>query len=305
MPKNNITHVGIIGTGVIGTSWATHFLNKGMEVTAIDPAPDAEKKLRAGVAANAPEASQDLLHFEKDLAKAVQDVQFVQENALERVGFKKQLFKKLDAATAPSVILASSSSSITASEFQMGTAHPERVVLGHPFNPPHLIPLVEVCGGRTTSEETVEMTMAFYRSIGKEPIRLHKEIKGHIANRLQAALWQEASYLVQQGVASTEDIDLAISHGPGLRWALLGPFLNLDLSGGEGGIRHTLEHLGTAINSILNDLGKVEMNPELIALLSNGVSEQLEGKDLSKILQQRNDLLAALLELKNKTTALP
>jgi len=305
MLQQNIKHIGVIGTGVIGTSWATYFLSKGFEVTASDPAPGAEKNLRAAIAANDPTLPLNLVHFESDPEKAVRDVQFVQENGPERLNFKQELFKRLDACTDPSVLLVSSSSGITPSEFQSHAKHPERILLGHPFNPPHLIPLVEVCGGKATSEEAIQQTLAFYTAIGKKPIRLNKEMKGHVANRLQAALWQEAFYLVQQGVASAEDVDLAISHGPGLRWALLGPFLNLYLSGGPGGIKHFLEHVGPSIQTWLNDLGKIEINDELIVLLSKNIDGMLEGKDISKIAEDRNRVLLALMEMKGQTENLP
>jgi len=160
------------------------------------------------------------------------------------------------AAVPSDSLIATSSSGILISDIQDAAAYPERVLLGHPFNPPHLIPLVEVVGGRLTCEDAIKKALAFYGSIGKKPIRIRREVKGHIANRLQAALWREAFFLVEQGIASVEDVDTAIAHGPGLRWALLGPFLNLHLSGGAGGIAHVLEHLGPPIESWWRDLGE-------------------------------------------------
>ncbi|TWI20327.1 3-hydroxyacyl-CoA dehydrogenase NAD-binding domain-containing protein [Sphingobacterium siyangense] len=303
--SNKIKHVAVIGTGVIGISWVTYFLSKGLEVTASDPAPDAEERLRKGITLNNPDISLELLHFEVDPVKAVKGVQFVQENGPERLEIKQELFAKLDAATDPSVLIVSSSSGIQASEFQMSAKHPERILLGHPFNPPHLIPLVEVCGGKATSEEAVLQTIEFYKSIGKKPIRLLKEKKGHVANRLQAALWQEAFYLVKEGVASIEDIDLAISQGPGLRWALLGPFLNLHLSGGNGGIKHVLEHLGPPMESWMKDLGTIEIDQNLIELISTELSNVLKGKDLQKIIDDRNKVLLDLMDMKSKAVELP
>lgn len=305
MTADKINRVAVIGTGVIGASWVIHFLSKGLEVTASDPGGDAEKKLRDYLATHAPQLSPDGLHFEKEAEKAVQGAQFVQENGPERPDLKKALFKQLDAATDPSVLLVSSSSGIAASLFQSEASHPERILLGHPFNPPHLIPLVEVCGGRATAEWAIQKTIGFYEATGKRPIRLHKEMKGHVANRLQAALWQEAFYLVQQGVASAEDIDLAISQGPGLRWALLGPFLNLHLSGGEGGIKHSLEHLGPPMQSWMQDLGRVEINEDLISLLSDEVSRELQGRDLPELVRARNKVLVTLMALKSSDANLP
>ncbi|MDB5143437.1 MAG: lcdH [Mucilaginibacter sp.] len=305
MAEQKITHVGVIGTGVIGISWATNYLRKGLTVIASDPAPNAEKLLRAGVKENDPAIDQDKLQFILDPQKAVENVQFVQENGPERLEIKQQMFKSLDEASDPGVLLVSSSSGIRASEFQMVAAHPERILIGHPFNPPHLIPLVEVVGGKATSEDAVQRTIDFYRLLGKKPIRLLKEMKGHVANRLQAALWQECFYLVQQGVTTADDIDVAISQGPGLRWAILGPYLNLYLSGGPGGIRHVLEHLGPPMEEWMKDLGKIEINAELTDLISDDLAKMLEGRDLEKIILERNEVLLALIDLKVKATDLP
>lgn len=281
MLYKKIKHIAIVGTGVIGSSWATLFLEKGLRVTATDIAAGAEQKLRNQIFQNAPNLSQELLTFEESLEEAVKNVQFVQENGSEQTDLKQELFRKLDSCTPPDVLLVGSSSGIIPSLLQTGTSYPERILLGHPFNPPHLIPLVEVCGGEHTSDEAVERTIEFYRSVGKKPIRLKKEIKGHVANRLQAALRQEAFYLVQQGVASAEDIDMAITEGPGLRWALPGPFVNLHLGGGSGGARHFLNHFGPAIQSWIKDLVRVTMNKDLIVMLSDEVGKMVQKKNLT------------------------
>ncbi len=304
MYKKEIRHVAIIGTGVIGTSWATLYLEKGFRVTATDIAKDAEQKLRAGIYKNAPHLSQELLQFEESLEEAVKDVQFVQENGPEQKEFKQELFRNLDAFTSPGVLLVSSSSGIIPTVFQEKAMHPERILLGHPFNPPHLIPLVEVCGGEKTDHRAVLRTIEFYQSIGKKPVHLKKEMAGHVANRLQAALWQEAFYLVKEGVISIKDIDTAISEGPGLRWALLGPFMNLHLSGGEGGIRHFLEHLGPPIESWIKNLGTVSIDDDLINVLDEGVKDLLKEKKLSQLIEERDLLLHELKTLKEKTKEL-
>ena len=176
------------------------------------------------------------LSFHAELEAALEGADFVQENGPEKEDLKIELFRRMDAVLPPDVILVSSSSGLLMSRVQSACRHPERVLLGHPFNPPHMIPLVEVIGGEKTSAQAVEQAMAFYTAIGKRPIHPRKEVKGHIANRLQAALWREAFHLVDQGVATVSDIDTAIAYGPGLRWALMGPFVNLHLSGGEGGM---------------------------------------------------------------------
>ncbi len=301
---NTIRKIAVVGTGVIGASWVIYFLEKGFQVNAYDASPDAEFKLREYILRMAPEVSQDDLTFVRSLEEVVKDVQFVQENGPERLEIKQEIFEQLDSLTSPDVLLVSSSSGVTPSLFQAKARHPERILLGHPFNPPHLIPLVEVCGGEKTSEEAVLKTISFYKVIGKKPIRLYKEMKGHVANRLQVALWQEAMYLVLQGVASVEDIDTAIAEGPGLRWSLLGPFMNLHLSGGAGGIKHMLEHLGPPMESWLDDLGKVKIDKNTIEQITGQVNRYVSGKDFSVMVKERDTLLKELIARKKETKEL-
>jgi 3-hydroxyacyl-CoA dehydrogenase len=200
------------------------------------------------------------------------------------------------------VVLASSSSGLLPSVIAGGAGkHPERVLVGHPFNPPHLIPLVEVVPGERTSDTAVERAMAFYTAVGKKPIRVRQEVPGHIANRLQAALWQEAYSLVDRGVATVADIDTAIANGPGLRWAVLGPFLNQHLSGGAGGIAHILEHLGPPTEAWWRDLRSVTLTPELVAKLVAGVDDELAGTDTAELVARRDTVLNALLAAKART----
>ena len=307
-----VERVAVVATGVIGASWATVFLARGLQVAAADPAPGAEDALRRAVEAQwpameamgglAPGASPDSrLRFAASPEEAVADARFVQENGPERLDLKRDLFRRLDEAAPADAVLATSSSTLTVSEIQGACArHPERVVLGHPFNPPHLIPLVEVAGGRATSEEVVERAMGFYRALGKHPIRLKKEVRGHVANRLQAALWQEAFNLVANGVASVADVDAAIAHGPGLRWALLGPFLNLHLSGGAGGIGELFEKpLWQATEGMWRDLGSVSVDTELGRRVAAGVAEELAAHGgRERIVRERDRALLALLRSK-------
>lgn len=304
----------MVGTGVIGASWAAHFLGRGLDVIATDPAPGAEQRLRADVDAHWPTiarfgvadgASTDRLRFITDPAAAAAEADFVQENGPERPEIKEALFATLDAAARPDVVLASSSSGLLPSAIARGApAHPERVLVGHPFNPPHLVPLVEVVPGERTSDAAVERAMSFYTAVGKRPIRLRHEVPGHLANRLQAALWREAYSLVDRGVASVADIDTAISQGPGLRWAVLGPFANQHLSGGEGGIAHVLEHLGPPTEAWWRDLGDPTLTPELVAKLVDGVAAELDGIDTAELVARRDAVLHALLIAKS-TTELP
>ena len=307
MSAGQVQRVAVVGTGVIGASWVAYFLARGLDVTATDPADGAEERLRAAVARHWPTlqamglaagASPDRLRFCAQLEDAVADADFVQENGPERVDLKTALYARMDAAAPPTALLASSSSGLAVSAMQSGCRHPERVVLGHPFNPPHLIPLVEVGGGAHTAPEAVARAMDFYTAIGKKPIHVQREIKGHIANRLQAALWREAFHLVDQGVASVADIDTAIAHGPGLRWALMGPFLNLHLSGGAGGIAHLLDHLGGPIESWWQDLGAPTMHAALKARIAAGVSEALAGRSEAELERARDQLLMDLMAAK-------
>ncbi|MGK6309431.1 3-hydroxyacyl-CoA dehydrogenase NAD-binding domain-containing protein [Variovorax sp. DT-64] len=302
-----ITRVAVVGTGVIGASWAAWFLAQGLDLDATDPSPGAEARLREAVAQHWPTlerfglaqgASMERLQFHASLEDALREADFVQENGPERLDFKIDLFRRMDAAAPLHAILASSSSGLTVSGMQSGCAHPERVVLGHPFNPPHLIPLVEVIGGERTSADAVERAMAFYAAIGKRPIHVKREVKGHIANRLQAALWREAFHLVEQGVASVADIDTAISQGPGLRWAVMGPFMNLHLSGGAGGIAHVLAHLGGPIEDWWKDLGSSAMTQALKQQVAEGVAAELGERHESELERTRDTLLLNLIRAK-------
>ncbi|MGV3653809.1 MAG: 3-hydroxyacyl-CoA dehydrogenase NAD-binding domain-containing protein [Noviherbaspirillum sp.] len=306
--------IAIVGAGVIGTSWAACFLAQGFKVAVTDPAPDAEQRLRAGLVewwpaleefGLAPGASMDKLSFCADLAEAVKGAAFIQENGPERLDAKHAMLAAIEAAAPPDALIASSTSGLLISDIQAGMKHPERLVLGHPFNPPHLIPLVEVLGGKATSEENVAKAMDFYASIGKKPIRLNREVKGHVANRLQVALWREAFSLVEQGIASVKDIDTAIAHGPGLRWALLGPFLNLHASGGAGGIEHTLRHLGPAQREWARDLGTYPETDDYIEPIAQGVDDALQGYDFKATLRERDALLVKLIAAKKKAGQIP
>jgi carnitine 3-dehydrogenase len=311
-----VTRVAIVGTGVIGASWATAFLAAGMDVVASDPAPGAEDALRRTVDTQWPVmaqvglssgASKERLRFTASPEDAVADVGFVQESGPERLDVKRELFRRLDQAAPPDIPFATSASTIMISEFQDACIrHPERVVLGHPFNPPHLIPLVEVGGGKQTSPDAIELALNFYRAMGKHPIHLRREIMGHVANRLQAALWQEAFNLVNAGVASVADVDAAIAHGPGLRWSLLGPFLNLHLSGGKGGIGALFDKpLWQATEGMWRDLGSLSVDADLGSRVMAGVTDEIGARDLTELVRQRDEALVKLLKLKAASESLP
>ena len=307
---SDIKRVAIIGTGVIGASWAALFLAKGLDVTATDVAPGAEKRLRDYIDAAwpaltdlglAPGASPSRLKFASDLKAAVAGAQLVQENGPERIDFKRQLYGELDALLPPDAIIASSSSGLTMSEIQTGAAsHPERCVIGHPFNPPHLIPLVEIVGGNKTSESTIERVSAFYAALGKRTIRLHKEVPGHVANRLQAALWREIVYLISEGVVSVEDADTAVSWGPGLRWGVMGPTLLFHLGGGAGGIDHFFDQFTGPMTAWWKVLGNPQITPEVRRTVTQGVMEEAGNLSLEALATQRDAVLLGLLKLRAK-----
>jgi len=310
-----IERAAVVGTGVIGASWTALFLAAGLDVVATDPAPDAENRLRRDVDDHWPVlerlgvavgADRDRLQFVDDVSEAVSTAEFVQENGPERIEIKRALFAELDAATPSGVVIASSSSGLGPTDIQRDcTTEPERVLVGHPFNPAHLIPLVEVVAGQVTSEAATNTAIEFYRSIGKHPIRVRVELPGHIANRLQAALWREAYALVERGAATVADIDVAISSGPGLRWALLGPFVNQHLSGGPGGLSHVLEHLGPPMVEWWQSFETPDLTPELAALLVDGVDDELRGVEEDAMVRERDALLEQLLIAKAHCTNFP
>jgi len=302
----DVKRVAVVATGVIGASWAAYFLARGLEVEATDPSPGAEARLREAVAQHWPTmvrfgladgASPERLRFHPRLEDAVAEADFVQENGPERIDIKTDLFRRMDAAAPPAALLASSSSGLAISAVQSECRHPERVVLGHPFNPPHLIPLVEVVGGAQTSAEAIARAMAFYSAIGKRPIHVRREVKGHIANRLQAALWREAFHLVEQGVASVADIDTAIAHGPGLRWALMGPILTFHLAAGDGGIGSMLDHFGPALLEPWTRLEAPVLTPELRDRVVAGATEAANGSSVAELARRRDAFLVDLLLL--------
>ncbi|MEI6107318.1 MAG: 3-hydroxyacyl-CoA dehydrogenase NAD-binding domain-containing protein [Opitutae bacterium] len=310
--EHTIRRVAIVGTGLIGASWAAHFLARGLDVVGTDPAPHAEQALRNYVErvwpvltqiGLAPGADRKRLGFSGDVKAALTGADFVQENGPEREDIKVRLFAEMDSLLPAEVIIASSSSTLAMSVLQRECRHPERCVLGHPFNPPHLIPLVEVVGGRRTSRETLERVEQFYTRMGKRTIRLHKEIAGHVANRLQAALWREAAHLVAEGVVSVADVDAAVSEGPGLRWSVMGPNLVFHLGGGAGGMAHFMEHLSGPFSRIWADLGRPELTPELKATIIAGVEAEAAGRSREELEGIRDRAILSLLALRQGQAA--
>src|SRR6201991_317895 len=299
--NREIKNIAIVGTGVIGASWAALYLARGLNVVATDPAPNAEANLRRYIDAAwkdlsalgiSPNGSRDHLQFTLDMKEAVSNADLVQENGPERKDFKIKLFADMDAATPKDSIIASSSSGLTMSVMQSGCKYPERCVIGHPFNPPHMVPLVEVVAGAKTSPETVERAISFYTSIGKRAIHVRKEVVGHVANRLQAALYREVVYLIEQGVLDVSDSDAAFCWGPGLPSGVMGPNLLFHLGGGQGGIQHFMDQFTGPLATWWKDLGKItDFSPEVKQLIIKGVESEAGGRSVSELEHERDAML--------------
>ncbi|MBI6954733.1 L-carnitine dehydrogenase [Pseudomonas sp. B21-023] len=294
-----------LGSGVIGSGWVARALAHGLDVIAWDPAPGAEAALRKRIA-NAwpalekqgltPGASQDRLRFVTTIKECVRDADFIQESAPERLDLKLDLHAKISAAAKPDAIIGSSTSGLLPSEFYASATHPERCVVGHPFNPVYLLPLVEIVGGRNTSPEAIEAAKSIYTSLGMRPLHVRKEVPGFIADRLLEALWREALHLVNDGVASTGEIDDAIRFGAGLRWSFMGTFLTYTLAGGDAGMRHFMAQFGPALNLPWTYLPAPELTDKLIDDVVEGTSQQLGEHSIAALERYRDDTLLAVLE---------
>lgn len=293
----------VIGAGVIGASWTALFLASGRDVAVFDPVDGAEKTVRDYVDRAWPtltelglavEGRRGALSFRASATEAVRDADFVQESVPERIAMKHALYAELEPILKPGAIVASSASGLTLSEMQAGWSDPARFVLGHPFNPPHLIPLVEVMGNARTAGGTVEAAERFYRAVGKVTIRVNREVPGHVANRLQAALWREAIHLVKTGVASVEDVDTAVWAGPGLRWAAMGPTMLFHLGAGEGGLAEFCERYTDSFNRWWDDLGVLHLDRDLAGALTSGVANEAAGEDQGRLSARRDAMIAAM-----------
>lgn len=304
--REAIRTVCVVGAGVIGAGWAARYLAHGLEVVATDPAPDAEERLRAKVALAwpaleqiglDPAASQSRLSFRADLDRAVEGADFVQESAPEREDLKRRLLAQIDHAAPPDVLIASSSSGLLPTRIQADCRHPGRVLIGHPFNPVYLLPLVEVVAGRATAPEAVDGALRFYRAMGMRPLLVRTEIEGYIADRLQEALWRESLHMVAEGVATTGEIDDAVVYGPGLRWALMGTNLTFHLAGGDEGMAHMLRQFGPALKLPWTKLVAPELTDELVERMVEGTQAQAGGRSISELERRRDEFLVRLLAL--------
>lgn len=293
----DVRTITCVGVGVIGGGWVAYFLAHGYRVVAWDPAPDAETRLRHLVDSAWPAltelglaegASRDNLVIEPDLAAAVADADFIQESAPESLDLKIKLLADIDAVTPPHVVVSSSTSGFGMSEMQVGCVRPERTVVAHPFNPPYLIPLVEVVGGVKTSPDVVAWTSAFFRHAGKSVITMDREVPGFIANRLQEAMWREALHMLAAGEATVEQIDLAITDGPGLRWPIHGPCMTFHLAGGQGGMAHMLDHFGPSLEAPWTRLVSTELTPQLRDAVVAGCEREADGHSIDELIAERD-----------------
>jgi carnitine 3-dehydrogenase len=304
----DVEQVTCVGAGVIGGGWVAYFLARGYRVVAWDPAPDAEQRLRHLVGAAWPAltelglaegASVGNLTVAPTLAEACAGADFVQESAPEDLDLKRTLLADISAATPEDVVISSSTSGYGMTEMATQALErgvpADRLVVGHPFNPPYLIPLVEVVGGEQTSADAVEWAAEFFTLAGKSVIKMSREVPGFVANRLQEALWREALHMVENGEATVEEIDLSITDGPGLRWALQGPMLTFHLAGGQGGMAHMLDHFGPSLLSPWTRLAAPELTPELRDAVVEGCEREADGRSIDDLVAERDRGVIAIL----------
>jgi carnitine 3-dehydrogenase len=306
----NNEKIGIIGSGVIGASWSALFLASGYEVVNYDPKPNnKEETLRyiekawshlEDLGSATEGGSPSRISFTSDPAKAVEGCGFIQESVPERLNIKHETYGRIEPALLECAIISTSSSGLLLRQMQAGLKDPSRLILGHPFNPPHLIPLVELLGNELTAEGVLDRAAQFYETCGKVTIRVNKEVPAHVANRLQAALWREAISLVAEGVASVEDVDKAVTAGPGLRWSVMGPHMLFNLGSGGGGIETFCERFGPSFQTWWETMGTPDLTSEVISLLQKGIVQEEAGRDFDTLAAERDaKLIASIKALRN------
>ena len=298
----------VIGAGTIGVSWAALFAAHGMSVRVTDPRPDAgevvEQSVRqfAQTLPGGPQDADDLLSriavVSQDEAVAGADV--VQENGPERLELKQELFADVERVAPRTALLLSSTSGLMPSDMSRDMTEPGRLLVGHPFNPPHVVPLVEVVPGPHTIEQQVQAAVDFYTALGKQPVALHREIGGFVANRLQSALFRESVHLVLSGVVTAEELDRVVTESVGVRWATAGPFESYSLGGGPGGLRHLLEHLGPGMARRWKDLGEPELTPEVVDELSSATEQRFAGRSYDERTAERDRVQLAVLAARRR-----
>jgi ketoreductase RED1 len=302
----------VVGAGLIGVSWATLFAARGLHVRVTDPRDDLADVVERGVrqlAHTLPEGARDAddllsrIEVAGDVEEAVAGVAVVQENGPERINLKRELFARIERAAPADALLLTSTSGLMASDIGRDLPDPGRVVVGHPFNPPHVVPLVEVVPTERTPAELVHQVVAFYASLGKHPVVLRREIGGFVANRLQSAVFRESVHLVLSGVVTMEELDEVVRSSVGPRWATAGPFESMDLGGGPGGLRHLLEHLGPGMARRWKDLGTPELTPEVVERLAGAAEERFAGQDYDRRTERRDRLQLAVLAAREQAEA--
>ncbi|GLO65447.1 MULTISPECIES: 3-hydroxyacyl-CoA dehydrogenase NAD-binding domain-containing protein [Oceanobacillus] len=298
--------VAVIGTGVIGNGWITRFLANGCEVVAYDPAHGAKERTMQTIE-NAWEsveqlglkegASRDSLTFVDSIEEAVKDAHLIQESVPERYELKHGVLKEIDRFAHSNTIIGSSTSGIKPTDLQIDLNHPERLIVAHPFNPVYLLPLVEIVGGEATTKEIKDKALAYYESLQMKPMVIEKEIEGFVADRLMEALWREALHLVNDGIATTEEVDKAVTYGAGLRWAQMGPFMTFHLAGGNEGMRHMLEQFGPALKLPWTKLEAPELTDELKERVIQGCETHANDRSVKELERRRNEFLVKLIDL--------
>ena len=306
-----VKDVAVIGTGVIGSGWAAHFLRCGMQVAAWDPAPDAEAKIRQRIVDVWPlleriglheDAAPENLLFAPTLAEAVTNAALVQESTPERLPIKIETLRAIDAAAPLQAVIASSTSGYLMSEMAVECQHPQRCVVAHPFNPPYLMPVVEVVAGPQTAEDAHQWAVDFYRATGKQPLKLTKEVPGFVADRIMEAVWREILHMLDNDMATVEEIDAAVRYGPGLRWAMMGPLTVLHLGGGEGGMAHLIHQFGPSLQAPWTFLEAPELTDKLAQKVIDGCDRLTEGRSIRELEAERDELLIRLIEILDGST---
>ncbi len=304
-----INKIAIIGTGVIGSGWTLRLLAKKKEVYVFDPNLKQEKFLLDEIKRTTKSlksfyktstVSTKKLFFKKSIKEAVKDADLIQENGPENEKIKKKIVKEISKWSKPNAIIASSSSGLLPSKIQSACKNPARFIIAHPFNPVYLLPLVELVKGKKTKNNFIKKSEIFYRSLGMQPLIVKKEIEGYLSDRLQESMWRESLHIINENLASTDDLDKAIIHGPGLRWSLMGTFLTFHLAGGKLGMRHMLKQFGPALKLPWTKLKAPKLTKKLSNRIIKGAKKQSKGKSIKELTTIRDNFLIDLLKLKNK-----
>jgi carnitine 3-dehydrogenase len=304
-----MTQIAIIGTGVIGTGWCARLIANGHKVKAWDPAKNFGDRLQSEMKRLWPilkksgmteDASILNLSICSTLAEACVEADLIQESVPEDIEIKKTIHHEIDSVSKENALIVSSSSGLLPSEIQSDLSHPERFVIGHPFNPVYILPLVEIVGGSKTSTKTIKDVKDFYKSMGMYPLEVRKEIEGYLSDRLQEAQWREILHLVKDGVANTQELDDAIIYGPGLRWAMMGTCLTFHLAGGDAGMRHMLEQFGPALKLPWTKLEAPELTEDLIERLVEGTQLQAGDKTIDELGELRDSCLIEIIQALKK-----